>query len=66
MEVLPADSSALVGCEPWRAWRVIGLSAAPARCAGHGVCSWLLRVCMLMCDFVVALPGMRFKRIFQK
>ena len=63
MEILPADSSALVGYEPWRAWRVIGLSAAPARCAGHGVCSC---VCADVCDCLGALPGVRFKTIYQK
>ena len=63
MEVLPAGSSALVGCEPWRAWRVIGLSAALARCAGHSVCSC---VCVDVCACLVALPGVRFKIISQK
>ena len=57
MEVLPADSSTLVGCEPWWAWRVIGLSAAPARCAGRGVCNC---VCVDVCDCLVALPVVRF------
>ena len=46
MDVLPADSFTLVICEPWRAWRVILDSAAPARCAGHGVCSCVCACCV--------------------
>ena len=65
MEVLPADSSTLVICEPWRAWRVIWDSAAPARCAGHGVCSCVC-VRVDVCDGYVALPEVRFKRKSQK
>ena len=52
-----------MGCEPWRAWRVIGFSAAPARCAGHGVCNC---VCVDVCDCLVALAVVRLKRISQK
>ena len=63
MEVLPADSSALVGCEPWQAWRVIGLSAALTRCVGHGVCSCM---CVNVRGCLVALSGVRLKRIYQK
>ena len=39
-------------CEPWRAWRVIWYTAAPACCAGLGVCSC---VCVLMCVMATGL-----------
>ena len=65
MEVLAADSSALVICEMRRAWCVIGgRCAATARCTRHGVCS-CVGVCSSVdvCDGCATLPEkVRFKR----